>query len=322
MGHRSVLTGFAAMLAVSACLTVSGCLPVRSAAASGGTVSPCTGVAIASGRVKGVATTTTLTASPDPAAAGAPVTLSAAVSAAGHITPTGLVRFEAGGADIGSPVTLIGGLASTKTTFAAAGPVPLSAVFTPVCAFARSSTGTYTETIGPAVTAPFGNVPITIAVPQSGAFIVTVAPGTVNLAVSGLTAAGTLQDVTVTDTRNFYPGWSVSGQESGFTGAGTAAGSVIPGDRLGWTPTAVGALHGGATLGGTVTPVSPGLGTTAATLASAAAGCGFGTNVLSASVTLAIPPTAAPGPYSGALTITYIEAGPQNQTCVPVKLIF
>jgi len=43
---------------------------------------------------------------------------------------------------------------------------------------------------------------------------------------------------------------------------------------------------------------------------------------LSATVTLAIPPTSAPGSYSGALTITYIQAGPQDQTCVPIKLTF
>jgi hypothetical protein len=104
-------------------------------------------------------------------------------------------------------------------------------------------------------------------VPQGGAFTLTVAPGTVNLTVSGATATGTLEDVTVTDTRNYYPGWSVSGQTSSFDGSGTAAGSTFSGNQLGWVPTAVGSLEDGASLGGTAAPVSPGLGTTAATLA-------------------------------------------------------
>jgi alpha-tubulin suppressor-like RCC1 family protein len=253
-------------------------------------------------------TTTSLTASPDPATAGAPVTLTAAVSAANGVTPAGSVQFEAGGTGIGSPVTVNGsGVATTTTTFATAGSQALSAVFTPASTSYLSSTGTCTETVNPAVTQT-GTIPITTAVPQSGAFTVTVASGTVTLAVSGPVATGTLQDVTVADTRNYYPGWSVSGQDSGFTGSGSAAGSAIAGDQLGWTPIAVGSLQGGATLGATVTPASPGLGSAAATLASAAAGDGYGTNVLSASVTLAIPPSAVPGPYAGSLTVTYVEA--------------
>jgi hypothetical protein len=45
----------------------------------------------------------------------------------------------------------------------------------------------------------------------------------------------------VTDTRNYYPGWSVSGQDSNWTGSGTAAGFTISGNQLGWTPIAAGA---------------------------------------------------------------------------------
>src|SRR5215472_11121135 len=63
----------------------------------------------------------------------------------------------------------------------------------------------------------------------SGSFTVTIAPGTVPLSPTGLTATGTLQNVTVTDTRNFYPGWAVYGQEVNFVGSGTAAGSTISG---------------------------------------------------------------------------------------------
>jgi hypothetical protein len=68
--------------------------------------------------------------------------------------------------------------------------------------------------------------------------------------------------------------------------------------------------HGGVTPGPPVAPADPGLGTTAAILASAEAGSGFGTYVLSASVVLDIPPATAGGPYGGSLTITAVEVAP------------
>jgi len=292
-------------------LALSGLIPVLTA--SGYLVA----VSAPASAAPAVATTTTLTAFPSPVPADATVTLTATVSAADDTTPAGSVQFEVGSTDIGLPVTVnYSGVATTTTSFMAAGPVSLSATFTPSSTSYLASTGTYTETVSPAG----GTVPISITVPQSGAFILTITPGTVNLAVSGLTAIGTLQDVTVTDTRNYYPGWSVSGQDSAFTGSGSAAGSTISANQLGWAPIAVGQLADGAVIGPTVAPVSPGLGTTAATLALAAPGCGFGTSVMSANLTLDIPSLAAPGPYGAIMTITAVTAGPQNEICVAVPI--
>jgi hypothetical protein len=157
-----------------------------------------------------------------------------------------------------------------------------------------------------------GSEPVTVAIPPSGALTVSVAPGTAALTQSGSTATGNLPDVTVSDTRNTYPGWSVSAQVSAFTGSGTAAGSTISGDQLGWVPVAAGPLVGGATLGPAVAPgTSPGgLGDTSAVLAEASPGFGFGTNTLGADLTLDIPAAALAGPYTASLTITYIETGP------------
>jgi ABC-type phosphate transport system substrate-binding protein len=152
-------------------------------------------------------------------------------------------------------------------------------------------------------------LPVTFTIPTSGSFTFTVAPGTVNLTESGSNATGALPAITVSDTRNTYPGWSVSGQESDFTGSGTAAGSTISGNQLGWVPTDT-SLGTGVTLGGTVAPGSPGLGTTAAVLASAHAGSGFGTSVLGANLTLAIPALARAGDYAGSLTVTAVTALP------------
>jgi hypothetical protein len=263
-----------------------------------------------------VTTTTTLTADPGPAPVNATVTLTATVSAADGSSPAGTVQFETGSADIGSPVTVVNGVATTTATFATAGSTALSATFTPSSSSYGSSAGTYTET----VSAYGGTVPVALTVPQSGTFTLTVTPGTVNLSVSGLTATGTLEDITVTDSRNYYPGWSISGQDSNFTGAGTAVGSTISGNQLGWAPVFVGSPQDGATLGGTVAPASPGLGTTAATLALAPPGCGFGTNVMSANLTLTIPSTSPAGSYSSTMTITAVTTGPQNELCVSVPI--
>jgi hypothetical protein len=80
-----------------------------------------------------------------------------------------------------------------------------------------------------------------------------------------------------------------------------------------------GSLVDGATLGPAVTPGAPGLGSAPGTLAYAGAGCGYGTNVLSANLTLDIPTGQAAGEYTGALTITYIETQPSGVAgCVPV----
>jgi len=127
------------------------------------------------------------------------------------------------------------------------------------------------------------------------------------------TASGTLPTVTITDTRNTTPGWSVSGQESTFTGPGT---NTIPGTSLGWTPAFMGSAAGGALIGGAVAPTGadagstgPGLGT-AAVLAHAAVGTGIGTNTVNAALLLDIPATAPPGAYTGSLSITYVTTGP------------
>jgi hypothetical protein len=153
-------------------------------------------------------------------------------------------------------------------------------------------------------------MPLTMTLSPAGTFSLTVdSADTITMTVSGSTATATLNPVVVTDTRNTYPGWAVSGQAAGFTGAGTAAGSSFSGDRLGWTPIAV-AVTDGVTLGPTVAPVMPGLGTTAANLASAPAGGGFGTSTLSANLTLAIPALTRAGLYNSAVTLSVVTAFP------------
>jgi hypothetical protein len=131
----------------------------------------------------------------------------------------------------------------------------------------------------------------------------------VSLTESGSDATGALNPITVSDTRNNYPGWSVSGQAADFTGSGTANGSIISGNLLGWVPIGSCAAAG-VTFGPVVGPGAPGLGTTAAVLAAAHAGTGFGTCTMDANLTLAIPVAAKPGDYTSTLTVTAVTALP------------
>jgi len=258
------------------------------------------------------ATTTTLTASPNPATAGQTVTLTATLTPA---SATGSVQFSVGGTAIGSPATVTGGVATTTTTFAAAGTEALSAVYTPTGNF-TGSTGNLSLTVG-AAPPNSGTIPLAVTVPATGAFTLTVdTTDVVTLTVAAGSTNGTAATtpIVVSDTRNTFPGWSVSGQDSaGFTGSGTAAGGTISGNQLGWVPTSsTSPLTQGVTLGGTVAPGSPGLGTAAAVLASVHAGIGngFGTTTLGANLTLAIPSTAPAGPYTSGLNITSVSTNP------------
>jgi phosphate transport system substrate-binding protein len=258
-----------------------------------------------------VDTVTTLTASPDPAVAGQPVTLTATVTpATGAASPAGSVQFEVGGTGIGSPVAVgASGAAAVTTTIADAGTDQLAALFTPADATAfGASAGSLSLTVNPRPAS--AGIPLGTSVPVNGEFTLTVdTADTVTLAVTGNSATAAATPVVVSDTRNTYPGWSVSGQAADFTGSGTATGASIPGNQLGWAPTGM-SLAASVTLGGVVAPAAPGLGTAAAVLASAPAGSGFGTSQLGADLTLAIPPEAEVGDYTGSLSVTAVTAQP------------
>ena len=273
------------------------------------------GLAIANAAT-GVSTTTSVTVSTTFPSVGNIVGLTATVASAGGIaTPAGSVQFQTDGTDIGTPVTLnADGMAATSTRFAAAGnQTPVWAVYIPAdpAAF-NTSAGMVSVVVNPALP-DSDDIPLTTAVPQNGTFTLTVdTADTVTLAVSGSSAAAATTPIIVSDTRNTYPGWSVSGQGTNWTGSGTAAGATISGNQLGWTPSSTGTLPQGVMLGSPVAPASPGLDSTPAVLASAPQGVGngFGTTTLGASLTLLIPAGQATGSYTSGLTITAATANP------------
>jgi hypothetical protein len=95
--------------------------------------------------VTALPTTTTLTASPaSPQPSGTAVSLTATVSPAA----TGTVQFENGSSNIGGPVTVSGGIATTSTSTLPVGTDSLSAVFTPTSGTGYAgSTGTDSFTV-------------------------------------------------------------------------------------------------------------------------------------------------------------------------------
>jgi hypothetical protein len=248
------------------------------------------------------AATMKLTASPNPATVGQFVTLTA------HVTPssaTGSVQFSAGGTAAGSPVPVRNGWAAATTSFAVAGTEALSAVYIPTGKFGGSIAHiNLTVNSAPPNT---GIIPLAVTVPSSGSFTLTVdTMDTVTLTVNGDTAAAATTPIVVSDTRNTFPGWSVSGQDTAGSGA------TISGNQLGWIPTTTSPLPQGVTLGGPVAPASPGLGNTPAVLALVHAGLddGYGTITLGAHLTLAIPTSQATGLYTSGLNITSVSANP------------
>jgi hypothetical protein len=254
----------------------------------------------------------TLSANPNPATSGQTVTLTATASVA---SATGSVAFENNGTVIGSPVTLSGGTATTTftaPTVTSAATETLSAVYTPSgTGFTAGTAGSLSLPVNPAA-ANSGTIPLAVTVPQTGSFALTVdSTDTVTLTASGSSATGTTTPITVADTRNTFPGWSVSGQDGAWTGTGTAAGGTFSGSQLGWTPTDT-ALAQGVQLGSVVTGGSTGGLGTAAALASVHAGMGngSGTSTLGANLLLAIPSTAPAGPYTSSLTISAVTSNP------------
>lgn len=167
----------------------------------------------------------------------------------------------------------------------------------------RASAGSAAK-IGSSSDPTAGTVPLSLIIPVSGTFTFTVIPILVPLIAQGSApyATGLMQGITLTDTRNYLPGWSVTGQATDLT----AGRQTLPASQLGWVPT--GTVKGGASLGPPVTPGDPGL-AAPAILASALPGSGFGTDTLGAMLLLQIPSAATGDPYTGTLIITVIAAG-------------
>jgi hypothetical protein len=269
--------------------------------------------------------TTTTTLGTNVANTGDSVTFKATVTDADSTTAAGTVTFQSNGTNIGTePVTLSGGTASVSTTFSTAAPYNITAVFSPSNAVTYAgSQANLTETVQVAGSIS-ANVPENLTVPQNGTITVSIDTAAIPLVATtgsyvatgnfgtqspaGPNSTTSTAGVQVTDSRNTFPGWAVTGQTSNFA-LGT---NTISGNQLGWAPNTgeTWATSGttAAVLGGTVAPAAPGIGSAAAMLFSAVHGTGFGTFDASAALTLDIPTSAPPGAYTGTLTITALTS--------------
>jgi hypothetical protein len=286
---------------------------------------------------------------PASATVGSSVNLTASVSPS---TATGSVTFSiTGGSTLGT-AAISGGVASLPFSFATAVPSPgvsLTATYVPPTPnphnFTVGTAGTGSVVVNPAP-ANSGNIPLAVLVPQFGTFTLTVdTTDWVTLTVTNpanqapTDATGVTTAITATDTRNTFPGWSVSGQSTPFLGAIPAAPPGYPitapagtpadhatqqfaADNLGWTPT--GSI-GAVTLGTTAVAGSNGvflgaaiakgghLGDAAQPLATAPggpSGNGVGTYTLGANLDLNIPVGQEAGPYASFLDITSVNHNP------------
>lgn len=169
--------------------------------------------------------------------------------------------------------------------------------FTPLSFAASASTGTETIT-AEIVHSPGGALTWTIPNNNPVALSAVVDNGTY------LQATGSINPVTVTDTRTFQTNaWTLSGQVGNFTGG---AGS-IDGKYLGWSPKIVTA-GAGITAGSAVASgwdSGNGL-KTASVLGSAADGHAAGSGSLGADLTLKVPAETPAGSYTAPLTLTVL----------------
>ena len=156
----------------------------------------------------------------------------------------------------------------------------------------------------------------------------------INLGIGRLVTAGTyagdyfaaygqIHQVTVVDTRDTDPGWTVTGTMSNFTKTGVSSGGTpvsgtqsFSGDYLGWSPALTG--DSGASMAGYNQTVTLPVGTVAPTttagagltsgkvMANAAPGVGMGIATLDAGLKLLIPLTAVNGVYTAVLTFSAV----------------
>lgn len=125
--------------------------------------------------------------------------------------------------------------------------------------------------------------------------------GTAQATTNAFVATGTLNRVTVSDTRSSAGAWTVNGSAGTFS-SGSAS---FSGSALGWTPAlvdnTVGAVAGPAVTAGSGSGLSA-----ASTLVSAPAGHTAGSVSVDAALQLSVPRDTAAGDYTGVLTLTVV----------------
>jgi hypothetical protein len=262
-------------------------------------------------------TTTALAVSPQGTADKfSPVSMTASVSPA---SAAGSVKFQdtvGGTTTTLATVPVAAGQASFTTSSLSEGDHSFTAVFVPTdsAAYAGSTSGAVPYVIG-AFKGVTASEDITTTV-DAGALVISVdnphvtLPNTqLNADASLLTTAGSINPVTVTDTRAGNPGWSVSGQVTDFSGSGS---NLINGQNLGWSPKVIDKGAAQTVTAGASVAAAQGVAPADAGAAglkashSLANGTGLGTAHLGADLALNAPTSTVAGTYTATLTLTAI----------------
>lgn len=144
-----------------------------------------------------VTTSTTLTASPDPAFDDQPVTLTATVSPAPTGSPAGMVSFYSGTTLLGTGTLNASGVATFTTSSLVVGSDSITAVYAGNAGFAASTSSALSLTVATSFTVSAPTVPVPVAPGGAATFDLTVPPlggafnSVVTLSASGLPAGAT-----------------------------------------------------------------------------------------------------------------------------------
>jgi streptogramin lyase len=153
-----------------------------------------------------VATTTTLTALPNPLADGQPATFTATVTPAPTGSPAGIISFYSGTTLLGTATLNASGVATYTTSSLAAGADSITAVYPGNASFAPSTSSPLSETVNTAYTVTGPATPVAAAPGGAATFNLSVPPlggpfdGLVTLSATGLPpgATATFNPPTVT----------------------------------------------------------------------------------------------------------------------------
>ncbi|HEU5001873.1 MAG TPA: Ig-like domain repeat protein [Actinomycetota bacterium] len=238
--------------------------------------------------VNGFATTTTVTSSASPSVFGQPVSFTATVDAGANGTPTGTVQFGIDGANLGAPVTLAGGSASSPSVASlAVGTHTVTATYSGGSSFGGSSgtlaggqlvnqAGSTTGITSDPNPSVFGQPVVVTATVAAAAPGVGTPTGSIQFQVDNVNVGGpvglsggiatttvTGLPVGLTDIRALY------GASSNFTSSGADVGQTV--NRAGSAVTAGSSVNPslvgqGVTFNATVTAVAPGAGTPTGTV--------------------------------------------------------
>jgi|GEM_PF-1187038 len=330
LGTPVALVGTTATSQAISTLSVGNHPVTASYTPTGGNSNPSSGSLPGGQTITPVGTTTTLSSSANPSTFGQSVTFTATVSSAAG-TPTGTVQFSVDAVALGTPVTLVGGQAtSPATSTLTAGNHNITAAYTATANFTNSSgslsggqtvnavgtttavasslnpstfgqTVTFTTTVTSGAGTPTGSVQFAVDGTNLGTPVTLVAGAATSPATSTLTVGNHPVTVTYTPTGSFAAssGTLAGGQTVNAASTTTAVASSANPSTFGQS----------VTFTATVAVVAPGVGTPTGSVQFAVDGVNLGTPVTLTGGVANSPATTTMTPGNRNITASYVATG-------------